>query len=66
MAEDIASVQEAVTKQYREEAIGVKYEEDFILKQKYGLVAPQLTGAENNIIRREAKNGIRNDHTRRV
>ena len=54
MAED-NSVQQAVIKQHRQEAQGVKFDEDFILKQKYGLVAPQLTGAENNIIRREAK-----------
>ena len=54
MAEDI-SVQQAVIKQHRQDAQGVKFGEDFSLKQKYGLVAPQLTGAENNIIRREAK-----------
>lgn len=52
------SVQQAVTRQYRMEAQGTKYDEDFILKQKYGLVTPQLTGKENNLIRREArKNG---------
>lgn len=59
MAEDTTSIQYAVTKQHREEAQGVKFDEDFILKQKYGLVAPQLTGAENNIIRREAKSAGR-------
>lgn len=49
-------VQDAVTQQYRLEAVGIRHDEDFILKQKYGLVAPQLTGAEINIIRREARN----------
>lgn len=52
------SVQQAVLRQYRRESQNLKYEQEFILKQKYGLVAPQLTGAENNLIRREArKNG---------
>lgn len=56
MADGNLSVLQAVTKEYRQESQGLKYEQDFMLKQKYGLVAPQLTGAENNIIRREAKN----------
>lgn len=59
MGQGNMSVITAVTKQYREESQGLKYEQDFILKQKYGLVAPQLTGAENNIIRRETSNAGR-------
>jgi len=59
MTEDTTSVHQAVVKEYRLEAQGLKYDEDLMLKQKYGLVAPQLTGAENNIIRREAKNAGR-------
>lgn len=51
------SVHQEVTKQYRQESRGLKYEQDFMLKQKYGLVTPQLTGAENNIIRREVRSG---------
>jgi hypothetical protein len=54
------SVQQAVTREYRKEAQGVKYDEDFILKQKYGLVSPQLTGKENNLIRRESRKNGRN------
>jgi hypothetical protein len=59
MAVDSTSIEQAVAQQYRQEAKGLKFEQDFMLKQKYGLVAPQLTGAENNIIRREAKNAGR-------
>jgi hypothetical protein len=55
--EGATSVHQAVTKQYRQESRGLKYEQDFQLKQKYGLVTPQLTGAENNIIRREVRSG---------
>lgn len=51
------SIHQEVTKQYRQESRGLKYEHDFMLKQKYGLVTAQLTGAENNIIRREVRGG---------
>ena len=50
---------EAVTNQYSEEARDLKHDQDFMLKQKYGLVSPQLELAEINEIRREARFGTR-------
>lgn len=53
------TVEEAIAQQYKTEAADLKHAEDLMLKQKYGLVAPQLTGKENEMIRREAKRAKR-------
>lgn len=50
-----------VTKQFKDD-LGtepVAREEEFILRQKYGLTAPQLTLSELNLIRREERNAGR-------
>lgn len=46
---------EAVTNQYREEAKDLKFAQDQMLRQKYGLVEPVLTLSEQNLIRREER-----------
>ena len=51
-----------VTRQMKEE-IGtdtLSKDDEFMLRQKYGLSAPQLTLSELNLIRREERNAARN------
>jgi len=51
-----------VTRQMKEE-IGtdtLSKDDEFMLRQKYGLSAPQLTLSEQNLIRREERNAARN------
>lgn len=51
------TVLESVTKQFKED-VGtdtLTKEHTFMLQQKYGLVAPQLTLSEQNLIRREER-----------
>ena len=51
------SVVDAVTNQFLAEAKGLKHDQEFLLRQKYGLVSPQLELGEQGEVRAEERYG---------
>ncbi len=49
----VSAAHKDVMAQYAEEAHNTKYDEDIMLRQKYGVIDPKITGAENMLIQQE-------------